>query len=102
LCIFILKPIAVALVATFAVIRRQLAYAADAVFFQCVKRLGRVPISDTKIAWKTGGIGIGRSYFLSMEEEDIVLMFYSELERFEFSEYEKRAHERIDKPLVKA
>ena len=42
-----------------------------------VKKLGRVPITDTKIAWKIGGFGISRNYYYSIEEEDIILLTFT-------------------------
>ena len=54
----------------------------DSCMFVVIYLLGRVPETNSCIAWKIGGPGISRDYYYSMEMEEVYLLFRQYLEDF--------------------
>lgn len=48
--------------------------------FIFVKCCARVPVSENAVAWRVGGPGIGKSFYYTLEEDDLRILMSSKLE----------------------
>lgn len=92
----ILSPILCALYSVFLVIQRAFRTVTDGFMLFVFAKLGRTPSRDTAIAKKISGPGMSRSYFTSINEDDVYVLTQAELERLFFEEYARKTREKIE------
>lgn len=76
---FFLAPLLSALYFVLLIIQRTLMAISDSVMLFLFKKLGRTPSKDSVIARKISGPGMSRSYFFSIQEEDVYILTQCEL-----------------------
>lgn len=98
----ILHNVLAILFAVFACIQWFLLTLRDNIMIRVVSFLGRQPLTDSWIAWKIKGYGLGRGYSTSIELEDIKIFMIAELEKVLLNEYEQRINDKVQVPQIQA
>jgi hypothetical protein len=83
----------------FAILRYTIRSIYDCFMLLLVKCLGRVPASDTAIAWRVQGPGLAFQYYTSIELKDIMLLVAAELEKHELNHYTDLMNTKIRAPI---
>lgn len=60
-----------------------------------ISKLGRTPSRDTAIAKKISGPGMSRSYFYSINEEDVYVLTQSALEKTYMNKFNTLTRQKI-------
>ena len=79
LTLFIFAPIASASILVFTIFQGVFRGVTDTIMYYLFKFLGRTPSRNTAIAWKVSGPGMSKSYYMSINEEDVYVLTQAEL-----------------------
>ena len=60
----------------------------DLIMYFVVKCFGRVPVSETNIAKRISGPGLGRSYYYTIDEDEVYLIIRGKLELNELNYFQ--------------
>lgn len=68
-----------------------------------VKCLGRVPVSESSVAFRISGPGVGKmNFFYNLNHEDIHLLVRAKMEEIVLNNYRKYVIEKIKAPIEEA
>ena len=97
----VISPILSALYTFFLCLQRGFRTLTDRVMLLVFRKLGRTPSRDTAIAKKISGPGMSRSYFYSINEEDVYVLVQAALEKLFFHRLQSAIEEKIEEPNKK-
>ena len=64
----------------------------DFTLFFLIKFLGRVPINDTRIAWKFSGPGVSFEFSNQINIEDIYVLVHSIFEKIQLDHFKSKVY----------
>lgn len=97
--LLIVKPILFVIIIVFGICRFVVRSFYDIVMMIFVFLFGRVPASDTSIAWKISGPVVSRTFYDKMSIEDALKLYIKNLESIELKKYEAEIRIKVNKKL---
>jgi len=93
--LLIIKPILFVLIVILGILRYVLRSIYDVFMMLFVLLFGRVPASDTAIAWKISGPVVSRKYYDKMELFDALMVYLAKLEKIELQRYQNEVQAKL-------
>ena len=73
-------------------------YIYDFVFYYILKYLGKIPLTDSFIAWRISGPHLFRERFYDISNKDLMNLAIAEIERMVMKNYSKKMIEKLEEP----
>ena len=97
LCL-ILQPILSIFFLLYAQIHFIIRYIYDFVFYYILKYLGKIPLTDSFVAWRISGPHLFRERFYDISNKDLMNLVIAQIERMVMNNYSKKMIEKLNEP----
>lgn len=93
--LIVFSPLVCLAYTLYLIIQRGFRTFTDTIMLFIISKLGRTPSRDTAIAKKISGPGMSRSYFYSINEEDVYVLTQSALEKTYMNKFNTLTRQKI-------
>ena len=94
----ILQPLLSIFFLFYAQIHFILRYLYDFIFYYILKYLGKIPLTDSCMAWRISGPHLFRDRFYDMSNKDLMNLVIAEVEKMVMNNYSKMIKEKLNEP----
>ena len=97
LCLF-LQPLLSLLLLFYSQIHFLLRYLYDLFFYYILKFLGKIPLTDSCMAWRISGPHLFRDRFYDISNKDLMNLVIAEIEKMVLENYSNKINEKLNEP----
>ena len=95
---FILQPLLSIFFLFYAQIHFVLRYLYDLIFYYILKYLGKIPLTDSCMAWRISGPHLFRDRFYDISNKDLMNLVIAEVEKIVMNNFSKIIKEKLNEP----
>ena len=96
--LIIIQPILSLFILIFAHIHYTLRYAYDLFFYYILKLFGKIPLTDTFIAWRISGTHLFRERYYDISNRDLMSLVIAEIEKMVMKNYSEEMNKILNGP----